>query len=86
VILGLLALYLVALPPHLVHHIGNPESEAMPCTLFVQGKAVDQGTADPLLFAEFPASIGEVPTLPTPAILPAANLPLSGRSPPDPSV
>lgn len=82
-VVGILALYLILLPPHLVHHIGTPQAEAMKCTLFVQGKATDQGTVERVTLVAEPARGGQVLIPFTPPALPRLLPSTCGRSPPD---
>lgn len=86
VVLGLLGLHLVALPPHLVHHLGSPESQASECTPFVQGKAAGQGIVEPALSVPGPVFAGKVSTPFPPRALPHVIPPTRGRSPPHLSI
>lgn len=85
-VLGLLGLHLVALSPHLVHHLGSPEAQALECTLFVQGKAAGQGIAEPALSVPGPGFAGEVSTPLPPRALPHVVPPTRERSPPHLSI
>ena len=80
--LGLLSVHLVALPPHLVHHLASPPDEGLKCTLFVQGNTSDQEGAEPVPLVVSPSLAGTMANCPAP---PALVFPIptrSGRSPP----
>ena len=78
----ILSLYLVALPPHLVHHLGDSQDEALGCILFVQGITTDQDDPGPVILVPGPAFACEVTGPSTPSVLPSLTVPASGRSPP----
>lgn len=82
-VVGALALYLVSIPPHLVHHIGGPEAEAVRCALFVLGGAADQGTVESVFLVAGPAFAAELSSPSSPALVPHTPPPACGRSPPD---
>lgn len=83
-VVALLGLYVVALPPHLVHHVGDPLNP--PCIVFIQGNFSDQGAVEhPIVLTE-PAFAGEVPRPPSPSVLSYLAPLTCGRSPPDLSI
>jgi hypothetical protein len=84
VVAGLLSLYLVVLPPHLVHHMGDPQSTDPPCTLLIQGTVTDQGAVEPLILLAKPVLAGAAYAQFAPPV-PTHRVPLiCGRSPPEP--
>ena len=81
-VIGLLSLYLILLPPHLIHHLTGPQAEGQQCTLFVQGNTSDQEGAEPVPLVVSPSLAGTMANCPAP---PALVFPIptrSGRSPP----
>jgi hypothetical protein len=85
VVVGLLSLYLIVLPPHLVHHIGDPQSSDPPCTLLIQGTVTDQGSVEHSILLAEPVFAGEASSRFT-ASVPTHSVPLlRDRSPPEPS-
>jgi len=82
-VIGLLTIHLIALPPHLVHHLASPPDEGLKCTLFVQGNTSDQEGGEPVPLVIAPSLGGTPPTCPAP---PALSHPIPsppGRSPPN---
>lgn len=80
---GLFALHLIALPPHLVHHISRPQAEAVNCAHFLLGSSTEQGSIAMVTLGEEPGFIGDVAA---PGLTPVLSRPapsISGRSPPD---
>ena len=81
-VIGLLGVHLIALPPHLVHHLASPPDEGLKCTLFVQANTSDQERAEPVPLVVSPSLPGTMADCPPP---PALVFPIptrSGRSPP----
>ncbi len=82
--LGLLSVHLIALPPHLVHHLAGPPDERAGCTLFVQASTNDQERAEPVMQVvslSRPGTMADSPA-PPPPVFPIPTP--SGRSPPGP--
>lgn len=82
-VLGLLSVHLIALPPHLVHHLASPPDEGVKCTLFVQGSTSDQARAEPIPLIVSPSLPGTMADCPAPPALVFPISTRSGRSPPD---
>lgn len=81
-VLGLLSVHLIALPPHLIHHMASPPDEGVNCTLFVQANTSHQERAEPVPLVESPSLAGTMADCSSP---PALFYPIpvpSGRSPP----
>lgn len=82
-VIGLLSVHLIALPPHLVHHLTGPPDEGVKCILFVQGNTSDQERAEPVTLVVSPFLAGTMAVYPAPPVL-FCPIPVpSGRSPPD---
>lgn len=82
-VVGLLGVHLIALPPHLVHHLASPPDEGVMCILFVQGGTSDQERAEPAPLVVSPFLAGTMADCPAPPVL-FCPIPVpSGRSPPD---
>jgi hypothetical protein len=81
-VIGLLSVHLIALPPHLVHHLAGPPDEGVKCILFVQGSTSDQERAEPIPLVVSPFLAGTMADYPAPPVL-FCPIPVpSGRSPP----
>jgi hypothetical protein len=81
-VLGLVSVHLIALAPHLVHHLASPVDEGLNCALFVQANTSDQERAEPVPLVVSPSQSRTMGDCPAP---PAVALPIptrSGRSPP----
>jgi hypothetical protein len=81
-VIGILSVYLVILPPHLVHHLAGPQDEGRQCSLFIQGNLSEQEPIGPVTPVAGLALDGSLATSPAP---PAQSFPIpacSGRSPP----
>jgi hypothetical protein len=81
-VIGLLGVHLIALPPHLVHHLANPPDDGLRCALFVQGNASDQERAEPVppvVSLSLPGAMADCPAAPA-LVFPIPTR--SGRSPP----
>jgi hypothetical protein len=79
---GLLALHLIALPPHLVHHISRPQAEAVNCPHFHLGSSTEQGSIVMVTLGGEPGLIGDVAAPGMPPVLSRPVPSIIGRSPP----
>jgi hypothetical protein len=81
-VIGLLGVHLIALPPHLVHHLASPPIEGSNCTLFVQASTSDQERAEPVPLVVSLSLPGTMADCPAPPALVFPIPTCSGRSPP----
>ncbi len=79
---AILSLFLLALPPHLVHHLLSPQEQGQQCTLFVLGNLSDQERAERVTPVIAPSLDATVAKCPTPPALSSMIPTPSGRSPP----
>ncbi len=82
-VIGLLSVHLIALPPHLVHHLAGPLEEGLQCSLFVQGNISEQEVFEPGVLVGAPSPVGMVANCPAPSARLHPIPTPSGRSPPD---
>ncbi len=81
---GLFAAYLIALSPHLVHHLFDENYGGRACPYLAQSQQTPGLQPDPPSLTP-PDQVAAVPTLPSGASLPAPDLTLGDpRAPPAP--
>jgi hypothetical protein len=83
VLIGLLGLYSAAVPPHLVHHLGDSQSHAQECKFVAPGHASDQGIVQTVVRVPEPAATWQRHALPPSFLLTRFVPSPGGRSPPD---
>ncbi len=80
----LLCALLLLAAPHVVHHIGQPEDQALACVGYLWGQGLSDSSLAPVDLPSFPLPLCHLGPVPGPLLLlQPAFLAASGRSPPD---